>query len=155
MKREVTMSFVYSFQKILDMKEKEKEQAEINYSKSIQVLHREQQRLAHLEQNKQNMEQRLLQRKKNVSLAELKTNYEYIDHLQRLIVQAGESKERAEKDVEAKQFILSERAMDQKIWEKLKENSFEKYMKRVRQIEQKELDEIAVVRYYRQRVNPR
>jgi flagellar FliJ protein len=101
------------------------------------------------------MEQRLLQRKKNVSLAELKTNYEYIDHLQRLIVQAGESKERAEKDVEAKQFILSERAMDQKIWEKLKENSFEKYMKRVRQIEQKELDEIAVVRYYRQRVNPR
>lgn len=149
------MSFVYSLQKVLDMKEKEKEQAEISYSKSMQVLRQEQERLAHLERNKQQMEQQMLQKEKNISLAELKTNYEYIGHLQRLIAEANESKQRAEKEVENRQFILSERTMDQKIWEKLKENSFEKYKDAMRLLEQKELDEIAVGRYYRQQADPR
>lgn len=149
------MSFVYSLQKVLDMKEKEKEQAEISYSKSMQALKQEEERLHHLEQNKKQMEQQMLQKEKSISLAELKTNYEYIGHLQRLIIQANESKVRAEKEVEMKQFILSERTMDQKIWEKLKENSFEKYKDNMRLIEQKELDEIAVGRYYRQQANPR
>ncbi|MBN6185829.1 flagellar export protein FliJ [Aneurinibacillus sp. BA2021] len=137
------------------MKEKEKEQAEISYSKSMQVLRQEQERLAHLERNKQQMEQQMLQKEKNISLAELKTNYEYIGHLQRLIAEANESKQRAEKEVENRQFILSERTMDQKIWEKLKENSFEKYKDAMRLLEQKELDEIAVGRYYRQQADPR
>jgi flagellar FliJ protein len=149
------MSFVYSFQKILDMKEKEKEQAEVNYSKSIRVLQQEQQRLDSLKSNKKYLEERMLQGEQNISLAELKTNYEYIGHLQRLITQANESKELAEKDVEAKQSILSERAIDQKIWEKLKEQSFEKYKEELRKKEQKELDEISVSRYFRQNVNPR
>lgn len=148
------MSFIYSFQKILDMKEKEKEQAEISYSKSMQALHREQKRLSDLVKNKQQVEERMVRKEENISLAELKTNYEYVGHLQRMIVQANETKVQAEKDVETKQGILSERAMDQKIWEKLKEHSFEKYKERMLQIEQKELDEIAVARYYRQRVKP-
>jgi flagellar FliJ protein len=149
------MSFVYSFQKILDMKEKEKEQAAVNYNKSVQVLRSEEQRLAHLEQYKYQLEQRVLQQESNISLAQLKSHYEYIGHLQRLIEVANESKVQAEKEVEVKQFILSERTIDQKVWEKLKEHSFEKYKEKINLQEQKEMDEMAVARYYRQKVSPR
>jgi flagellar FliJ protein len=149
------MSFVYSFQKILDMKEKEKEQAAVNYNKSVQALQSEEQRLAHLEQDKYELEQRVLQQESNISLAQLKSHYEYIGHLQRLIEVANESKVQAEKEVEAKQFILFERTIDQKIWEKLKEHSFEKYREKINLQEQKEMDEMAVARYYRQKVSPR
>jgi flagellar FliJ protein len=148
------MSFVYSFQKILDMKEKEKEQAAVNYNKSVQALRSEEQRLAHLEQDKYELEQRVLQQE-STSLAQLKSHYEYIGHLQRLIEVANESKVQAEKEVEAKQFILSERTIDQKIWEKLKEHSFQKYREKISLQEQKEMDEMAVARYYRQKVSPR
>ena len=149
------MAFTYTFQKILNMKEKEKEQVQMDYSKSVQLLQKEQQRLVSLEKNKQEMERRIMQQGKNISLAELKINYEYIGHLQRLIIQANESKAQAEKEVEAKQFILSERAIEHKVWEKLKDHVFERYKAETRQAEQKELDEMAVARYYRQKVNPR
>ena len=146
------MSFVYSFQKILDFKGKEKEQAEMSYSHSIEALRMEEQKLAHLEQNKQNMEQKL-QEETRISLAELRSGYEYIGHLQQLITKATWTKQQAEKEVESKQEILTERVMDEKVWLKLKENAYEKYKELQQQTEQKELDEIAVARYFRQKVN--
>lgn len=147
------MSFVYSFQKILDVKGKEKEQAEMSYSHSIQALRVEEEKLAHLEQNKQEMEYKL-QQESLISLAELRSSHEYIGHLQRMITEAVWTKQQAEKDVESKQEILTECVMDEKVWLKLKENAYEQYRELQKQTEQKELDEIAVARYFRQKVNP-
>lgn len=147
------MSFVYSFQKILDVKGKEKEQAEMSYSDSIQALRMEEQKLAQLERNKQEMEHKL-QQESRISLAELRSSHEYIGYLQRMITEAAWTKRQAEKDVEFKQEILTERVMDEKVWLKLKENAYEQYRELQKQTEQKELDEIAVARYFRQKVNP-
>ncbi|BAU27670.1 flagellar FliJ protein [Aneurinibacillus soli] len=146
------MSFVYSFQKILDVKGKEKEQAEMSYSHSVQALRIKEQKLTHLEQNKQEMEQKL-QQESQISLAELRSGYEYIGHLQRMIIEAACTKQQAEKEVESKQELLTERVMDEKVWLKLKENAYEQYRELQKQTEQRELDEIAVARYFRQKVN--
>ncbi|WP_027414597.1 flagellar export protein FliJ [Aneurinibacillus terranovensis] len=150
------MSFNYTFQKILDVKKKEKGQAEKNYTKSLHTLRLEESKLYQLQQNKEEMEQRFVQQaEKNMSLAELKHSYLYLDHMHKLIVDAEQSKTAAESDVHQKQEVLTEKAMDEKIWAKLKENSYVKHLETMKQLEQKQLDEIAVTRYYRRTVKAR
>jgi flagellar protein FliJ len=145
------MSFHYSFQKILDMKEKEKEQAEMSYSKSMQTLQVEQKRLSTLQQTKEEMERRMTRNEESISLSELKDSYQYLHHLQKLVLQAHHTTIQAEKEVEHKQEILTEKAMDEKVWSKLKDKSYVRYIETMKATEQKELDEIAIARYYRQR----
>jgi flagellar protein FliJ len=150
------MSFVYSFQKLLDLKEKEKEQAEMGYTKSRQALEKEDALLQKLVRDKEHMQHAIYQKTEaNITLADLRNSYEYLDHMQQLIIKAHHTRAQAEQDMRHKQETLQQKALDEKVWIKLKENSHMQYTEKVKQQEQKELDEMAVARYYRQQVRPR
>ncbi|WCK52897.1 flagellar export protein FliJ [Aneurinibacillus sp. Ricciae_BoGa-3] len=150
------MSFVYSFQKLLDLKEKEKEQAQMGYAKSREALEQEDARLQKLVQDKVQMQRVIYQKTEaNITMADLRNSYEYLDHMQQLIIKAHHTRAEAEQVMRHQQEALQQKALDEKVWKKLKENSHMQYTEKLKQQEQKELDEMAVARYFRQHVRPR
>lgn len=143
-------SFQFHLQKVLDLKEKEKEQAEWAYGKSIQRKNEEEWRLSRLTEHHDEMTQMLQDVQTHTcSAAQLIQIAEYRQSVEKSIANQQRTLRGCEQEVERCQSRLTERMKDSQLWQRLRERSLRHFLDAERIREQKELDEIGTQLYLR------
>ncbi|MFP3391066.1 flagellar export protein FliJ [Brevibacillus sp. SIMBA_040] len=142
--------FQFHLQKVLDLKEKEKEQAEWAFGKSIQRKNEEEWKLYQLNEQHDQMTN-LLQdvQEQTCSAAELISITQYQQSVARSIKNQRRTLHGCEQDVERCQTHLTERMKESQLWNRLRERSLHQFLDAEKLREQKELDEIGTQLYLR------
>jgi len=142
--------FQFHLQKVLDLKEKEKEQAEWAFGKSIQRKNEEEWKLSQLTEHHDEMTMRLQEvQMQTCSAAQLISITQYQQSVARSIQNQQRTLHGCEQDVEHCQSRLTERMKESQLWQRLREKSLHQFLDDQKQREQKELDEIGTQLYLR------
>lgn len=144
------MSYRFPLQKVLDYKEKEKQQAQQELGSSLQKKQVVEQGIQQLYIKKEQTEDRLFSLNKGYKASELHHYHQYMNALNQQIISMQGQLKRAQKDVERKQSTLMEKARDEKVWHEWKIRLFEQDRQEQQKKEQEMLDEMASIRYFRQ-----
>lgn len=140
--------FQYTYQKIVDLKTSEKSQAEWQLSVVIGKLTNEERSLQQLREERASWAERLIAASNEaVSLSELVSMQQYIEYLDSRIIHKLADVRKAEVAVEAGRRVLSDKMMNEKVWQKSKSNALERFRADIMVKEQNELDELATVRF--------
>ncbi|MEH7247185.1 flagellar export protein FliJ [Neobacillus niacini] len=147
------MTFHFPYIHILNLKEKEKEQAllelgEIGRKKeAIMEEHRS------LELKRNLFLQQAETRKGSASIADIQQRNEYLTYINQQMSQLEEQINLIDKEMDNKKLDLLDKQKDEKTWNHLREKSFEKYVQKQKKMEQDLMDEIATIRHFHQRLS--
>jgi flagellar FliJ protein len=142
------MKYKFSFQKVLDFKETEKETAEQEFGTLKRQQLELEEKIEELGSIKENAFNQYndTNRKTVMELLEVQQG---IDHLNRKMKQLENQSINLYQKVEEKQQVLFEKTQEAKIWNQWKEKSKAAFQKQMEQKEQAMLDELAVLRFSR------
>ncbi|MEK0316040.1 flagellar export protein FliJ [Cohnella sp. 56] len=141
------MRFRYPLQKIVDLKGSEKSMAEMEYAASLGRLRSEEEQLDSLSKERGAYEQEISERSaKPTALAELHLLQDYISFLDDKIRQQRQGVRAAEEHVRQRQTFLTDKMVDEKVWQNARAKSLQKFRQEALMKEQSELDEIALRR---------
>jgi flagellar FliJ protein len=144
------MRFRYSLQKIVDLKANETKQAEWLLSDAVGQLSEAEHSLQELEGIRAMLQELLIPSNgRAAAVHELQAIQQYLMHVDKLIEQKLEDVRRAQSNVQDKQRNLSEKMRDEKVWNRAKEQAYNRFLAGMRRREQQELDEIASARFER------
>lgn len=143
------MSFKYRFQKILHLKENEKDQAYQLYQDSVKKFTEVAEELYKLMKKKEDLEQNQIDELVNgLSVYQIRHNQQFvlnleksIEHYQKLVINARKAMNWHEEK-------LKECNIEVKKYEKLKEKSYQVYLQMLKQMENKSLDNISTQQYF-------
>ncbi len=143
-------SYQFHLQKILDLKEKEKEQAEWAFGKSIQRKNEEESKLYKLTELRNEVTKSLYSlQQASCRVADLMQVVRYQQSVDRAIESQRRTLFGCEQELERCKTHLTFHMQESKLWQRLKEKSKEIFDEQIKQQEQKELDEIGINRYLR------
>ncbi|MGE8204081.1 flagellar export protein FliJ [Heyndrickxia sp. NPDC080065] len=143
------MKYQYKFEKILTIKEREKDEALSTYQKAVKRFEMVAEELYLLLKKKEDLQ------KFQASKLETGFKVQSIRHYQRFIGNLEKSiKHYQELVINARnqmnwcEQLLQDKNIEMKKYEKMKEKDFEKFQKLLSEIENKQLDEISTQSYY-------
>ncbi|MFC5532455.1 flagellar export protein FliJ [Cohnella yongneupensis] len=141
------MRFNYPLQKIVDLKGSEKSMAEWEYAVALGKLKQEEEKMADLIAERSEVERTLEQTTaKPTPLARITELQSYIDVLDERIRHQSEDVRYATHEVQARQSMLTDKMVDEKVWLNARDRAHERFKFEWLSREQNELDEIAIVR---------
>lgn len=143
------MSFQFRFEKIVTMKEKEKESAfhEMNVIKTIKET-AEHQLLELLEKKDSYIRDYQNMMRSSLRVTDIQEREQYIHFLNKQIDRIRKKISEFTKEFNMKKNLLLAKNQEEKIWSTWREKSFEEYTARINKEEQNQLDEMAVLRYF-------
>jgi flagellar protein FliJ len=142
--------FRFQLQKVLDVKEKEKEQAEWAFGKSVQRKNEEELKLFRLTEHHEAVTNMLHEEQSQTcSAAQLIQISQYRQAVERSIANQRRTLYGCEQEVERCQRRLTERMRETQLWQRLREKALGQFLYAERLREQKELDEIGTQLYLR------
>jgi flagellar protein FliJ len=142
--------FRFQLQKVLDVKEKEKEQAEWAFGKSVQRKNEEELKLFRLTERHEAVTNMLHEaQSQTCSAAQLIELSQYRQAVEQSIVNQRRTLYGCEQEVERCQRRLAERVQETQLWQRLREKALGQFLYAERLKEQKELDEIGTQLYLR------
>lgn len=144
------MKFQYSFQKIVDLKNNEKTQAEWLLSEAIHRLQHEESSLEDLLSLKQNIQDRMTEASQSATISELQLYQEYVIFINEKIELKHVDVRKAQNHVVDKQEHLTVKMLDEKIWSKAREKEYTNFRAISLKKEQDQIDEMASIRYSNQ-----
>ena len=143
-------SFTFHLQKVLDLKEKEREQAEWAYGRSVQRKTEEEGKLLELFERSDDMARMLVKvQEQPCKASQLSMISQYRQAVERSIHHQQQTVLGMEQEVERCQMRLRERMRESKLWQRMRERSLALYLEAEKAREQKELDEIGTQLYLR------
>ncbi|MGO0061721.1 flagellar export protein FliJ [Brevibacillus fluminis] len=142
--------FRFHLQKILDLKEKEQEQAEWAFGKSVQKKTEEEEKLIHLHQRRDQLTDTLHKLQEQAcTAARLMEMNQFRLAIDKAIVQQVDTISACDRNVENCKRTLTSKMQENQLWSKLKEKERLKYDEAAKYREQQILDEIGLVQYVR------
>ncbi|WP_045518434.1 flagellar export protein FliJ [Neobacillus niacini] len=147
------MTFQFSYIHILNLKEKEKEQALVELGqigRKKEVIKEEHRSL---DQKRNLFLQQVETGKGTASIADIQQRNEYLTYLNRKMSRLEEQINLIDKEIEVKKLNLLDKQKDEKTWSHLRDKSFEKYVQKQKKIEQDLMDEMAAIRHFHQRLS--
>jgi flagellar export protein FliJ len=147
------MTFRFPYLHILNLKEKEKEQAFSEFGLLVKKKGFMAEELHALLQEKEERLDNWEQAGSLISISEIQQRNYYLEHLDRKINNAEEGLLKLEQELSAKQEEFLDKKKDVRMWHHLREKSFETYLQKEKKAEQDMLDEIATIRHYHQRLS--
>jgi len=144
------MSYRFPLQRVLDVKEKEKQQAQQELGSSLKKQHDAEEQMSMLSEKREAVQHRMLQPNKGCKASHLHEHQRYISHLDQQIVQLQGYLQETRIEVEQKQGILIEKSKEERVWQTWKQELFIRYQQEASKQEQEMLDEMASIRYFRQ-----
>lgn len=144
------LAFKYAFQQIVSLKGSQRTQAEWHLVESLGRLRNEQHSLNDLYQLKIELGEMITNSTKEcVSISHISLLQEYSEYLDVQITYKQQDVRAAERVVTEKQEILTEKMVDEKVWNKARDTAYQAYISLVQKKEQDSLDEIATNRFKR------
>lgn len=143
-------TFRFQLQKILDLKEKEKEQAEWAFGQSVQKKSEEEAKLVDLHSRRDELTDSLHQMQSDAcTAAQLIEMTRYRQAIDKAIVHQVDTIRVCEREVEVRKQTLTFKMQENQLWDKLKEKERTKYDEVAKYREQQMLDEIGLIQYVR------
>ena len=142
--------FNFRFQKILDLKENEKDFAQVQMANAIKRHEAGYQKKESI-LGKITCAEQLMRKKQQegVNISELRELENYIYQLQTQLMDSQRELEYLQRNVSKTQNHLQTKSQDQKVWDNLKEQRLDQHIERSKVIEQNFFDELASTRFYR------
>lgn len=136
--------FQYPYQRILELKTKDKEQSQSHLAKALQKQERIENRILSIHESIEKITRNIegIQRTK-VKINDLITLHEYRDNLEKRLYEEKREMHYATLQVDKRQQELTEKVKEEKVWDKHKHNALEDYISEERRQENIRLDEIA------------
>jgi len=147
------VSFQFPYIHILDLKEKEKEQALLELGQigrkkeAVMDEHRS------LEQKRNLFLQQVETGKGTASIADIQQRNEYLRYLDQQMSKLEERINLIDKEMAIKKLDLLDKQKDEKTWSHLRDKAFEKYVQKQKKIEQDLMDEMAAIRHFHQQLS--
>lgn len=142
------MKFQYPLQKILDLKNNERTQAEWMLSAALTELNTEQKQLDDLLKSKEQLGRILTEASlSSAKISEIVNIQQYISFVDRQIEAKDEDVKIAKHRVNHRKTQLNDKLVDEKIWDKAKEKAYSVHRAFVQKKEQEQLDDFATMRY--------
>ncbi|WP_172371467.1 flagellar export protein FliJ [Sporosarcina jiandibaonis] len=142
--------FNFQFQKILDIKENEKDFAQVQMADAIKRheagCQKKESILSRIIRSEQTMREK---QQVGMNISELRELENYIYQLQTQLMDSQRELEHLQKNVSKTQNHLQLKSQEQKIWDNLKEQKMNQHIERSKVIEQNFFDELASTRFYR------
>ena len=142
--------FKFSFQRVLDIKENEKELAEIQMAEAIK-------KQAEAYKKNENIHDKLnathdiihQKQKEGIHVFELRMLGQYADQLKQELITSSREVRQVDGNVQRTQNHLRTKMKETKIWLNLKDKKQQEHHQQNKQIEQSFLDEMATIRFSR------
>lgn len=142
------MSNTQSLEKLLSVREKEKNDAQEVYRSSVEYFEEIASKLYHLLKEKETAETSYEKYLGNISpVTTLSLQHDYIERLNKQIWQLQDSVDRARNDMETNQGKLTEAHIEMKKFEKIIEQKQKQYLEKIRYEENKLMDEISATQF--------
>ncbi len=142
--------FQYPLQKILDLKEREKEQAEWAFGKSVQKKNEEEEKLIRMHERQEELTQHLFTvQQQPCSAAQLLDITRYRQTMDKAIQNQQDRLFGCEQEVELFKQRLTMKMQESQLWQRLREKAQESFDEADKIHDQKEMDEIGINRYLR------
>lgn len=145
------MQFRYSLQKLMDLKEREKEEAENVYSSAVKTFEEVATELYHLLKRKEALEEDARAKLSSlVSVLDIQSMQASMLFLQEAIVKQQKRTQLARAKMEEKHQLLLDASFEYKKHEKIREKKRMQFVVEENRLEQVSMDEISVQRFVRQ-----
>ncbi|WP_270180642.1 flagellar export protein FliJ [Alkalihalobacillus sp. CinArs1] len=146
--------YKFPFQRILDMKENEKEQVQLEMAETLKVQSNLEQEIAMLEQKVNSFRETLEKRQfEGLSVTELIEEEAHVSFWDQKLNEKKEALRQLDEQVSGHQENLAEKVREEKTWQSIKEKRREEHNREIKLIEQNELDSFNTVRAYLQLKN--
>ena len=147
------VSYQYRFQRILTLKEKEKDEVQEMYRGSIEKFEKVAEKLYEFLKKKENLEQHQETKLQNgLSVQHIRHHQQFITNLERTISYYQDLVIQARNRMNWCEEKLVDMNVEVKKYEKMKENDLHRFLQMNQQVENKQLDEVSVVQYMKRGV---
>jgi flagellar protein FliJ len=147
------VSYQYRFQRILTLKEKEKDEVQEMYRGSIEKFEKVAEKLYEFLKKKETLEQHQETKLQNgLSVQHIRHHQQFITNLERTISYYQDLVIQARNRMNWCEEKLVDMNVEVKKYEKMKENDLHRFMQTNQQAENKQLDEVSVVQYMKRGV---
>ncbi|MFJ7976401.1 flagellar export protein FliJ [Peribacillus sp. NPDC096379] len=143
------MIFQYKFDKILTIKEIEKNEVLAKYNETIKRFEEVAEKLYKLLKKKEDLlqfqQEKLTQ---GLTVQEIRHNQQFMDNLEKIIVYNQKEVIQARHAMNMQQSKLMEKNIEVKKYEKIKEKDFQKFLEEIKEAENKNMDEISIRQFF-------
>lgn len=147
------MSYQYRFQRILTLKEKEKDEVQEMYRGSIEKFEKVAEKLYEFLKKKETLELHQETKLQNgLSVHHIRHHQQFITNLERTISYYQDLVIQARNRMNWCEEKLVDMNVEVKKYEKMKENDLHRFLQTNQQLENKQLDEVSVVQYMKRGV---
>lgn len=144
------MSFQFALQKVMDLKEREKNNSQQEYEEAVRQFEKTATELYHLLKNKEEVEEAARKKlARGTSIYELQQNESHLLRLQQQIYVQQRSTDRAREQMKRKQQKLVQSLIEYKKYEKIKALQKAEHEEEEKRREAREMDEISLRIYAR------
>jgi len=147
------MTFHFPYKHILNIKEKEKEQAYSEFGQSLRKKETVMNELHYLVEERDGCIKRWEQAQATTVIAMMQQRNDYLEHLNRKIAKVEKQLLTIDEEIALKKEEFLAKKKDEKTWHCLRDKSFDEYVQKQKKMEQDFLDEMATVRHYHQQVS--
>lgn len=142
------MGYQYKFEKILTIKEKEKNDALATYNEAQKKFQQMAEKLYKLLKKKEELiDFQQYKLSTGLSVQEIRHNQLFMGNLEKVIAQCQQDVIKARQHMNLQQDILKEKNIEVKKYEKIKEKDFEKFLDVIKLAESKQMDEISIQQF--------
>ena len=139
------MNYQYKFEKILTIKEKEKNDASSKYNESVKKFEEVAEKLyRHLKKKEDMQNFQQVKLKEGMAVQEIRHHQQFMDNIEKLLARIQQEVVEARYRMNANQETLIEKNIEVKKYEKIKEKDFDKFLDHVKELENKNMDEISI-----------
>lgn len=139
------MNYHYKFEKILTIKEKEKNDASSKYNEAVKKFEEVAEKLYRLLKKKEDMLNfQQVKLKEGLAVQEIRHHQQFMDNIEKLLERVQQEVMEARYRMNAYQETLIEKNIEVKKYEKIKEKDFDKFLDHVKELENKNMDEISI-----------
>lgn len=143
------MKYQYKFEKILSLKEREKDEALSTYQKAVKRFETVAEELYRLLKKKENMlDFQTSKLETGFSIQEIRHYQRFITNLEKSITHYQELVINARNQMNWCELQLQEKNIEMKKYEKMKEKDYRKFLDLLNELENKQLDEISTQSYF-------
>lgn len=146
------MIYQYKFDKILTIKEKEKNDARSKYNEAQKVFEQAAEKLYYyLKKKEELIDFQQTKLSSGLSIQEIRHQQLFMGNLEKLIDESQKDVINARNLMNFQQEKLKEKNVEMKKYEKIKEKDFQKFLKDVKETENKQMDEISIQQFISKR----
>ncbi|MED4203788.1 flagellar export protein FliJ [Neobacillus mesonae] len=147
------MTFHFPYKHILNLKEKEKDQALLEMSVIVRKREAVMEEFQSIDGKRQGVLEQIESASGQISIADIQRRKEYFTYLTRMAVELEKQIHQIDEDIARKKAELLAKQQEEKTWHHLRDKAFEKYSQLQKKLEQEAMDEMAAIRHFHQRLS--